>query len=92
MPRAWVVLVPLAITLTTGACATKVYVPPTGSGVPFAEAWAMAAGGRVRLALVAPPEHIDPGKFGVTVAANRGMVRDVFVAEAEAIAWLDSLK
>jgi len=33
---------------------------------------------------------IDPQKFGVTVALNRGLICDVFTTEAEAIAWLDS--
>jgi hypothetical protein len=32
---------------------------------------------------------IDPAKFGVTVAANRGLVSNVFTTEAEAVAWLD---
>src|SRR5688572_11741164 len=36
--RAKVVLVPLAIAVISAACATKLYVPPTGPGVPFAEA------------------------------------------------------
>src|SRR5688572_9975816 len=38
MRRGWLVLLPLAITVTTAACAAKLYVPPTGPGVPFAEA------------------------------------------------------
>src|SRR5688572_31206521 len=38
MRRGWLVLLPLAITVTTAACVAKLYVPPTGPGVPFAEA------------------------------------------------------
>jgi hypothetical protein len=53
--------------------------------------WAETAGNRVRLAVVACPEHIDPARFGVTVARNRGLEGNVFVAEAEAVGWLDSL-
>ena len=55
----------------------------------FIKQWARIARGRVRLALVARPEHIDPEKFGVTVAANHGLDANVFVSEADAIVWLD---
>jgi len=49
--------------------------------------WAAAAGGLLRLAMVARAEMIDPQKFGVTVAANRGLVSNIFTTEAEARAW-----
>ena len=52
--------------------------------------WAEEAGGRLRLAMVARAEMIDPCKFGVTVAANRGLVSNIFTTEAEARAWLDA--
>ena len=55
----------------------------------LAEKWARTAGGTVRLALVVRAEMIDPHKFGVTVAVNRGMNADVFSAEAAALDWLD---
>ena len=51
--------------------------------------WVATAGGSVRLAVVACAEMIDPSKFGVTVAVNRGLTADIFVTEAEALAWLD---
>lgn len=54
--------------------------------------WAEAAGGQLRVAIVARAEIIDPEKFGVTVAVNRGFNLNVFITEAEAIAWLDSTK
>jgi hypothetical protein len=57
-----------------------------------AVSWAAAASGLVRLAVVARPEMIDPQRFGVTVAANRGLVSNIFAAEAEAVAWLDALQ
>ena len=63
--------------------------PSVGTRYAFIKQWARTARGRVRLALVARPEHIDPEKFGVTVAANRGWDADVFVTEADAIGWLD---
>jgi hypothetical protein len=55
----------------------------------FIQQWANTTDWRVRLALVARPEHIDPEKFGVLVAANRGWDANVFVTEADAIVWLD---
>jgi hypothetical protein len=54
----------------------------------FVREWAAAAEGAIRIAMVARPEMIDPEKFGVTVAANAGLIGDVFTTEAEAIAWL----
>ena len=57
----------------------------------FCQKWANAAGPALHVAMVAPPEMIDPGKFGVTVMRNRGTVADVFVSEAEAASWLDSM-
>lgn len=53
--------------------------------------WARASKGILRLVLVTRPELIDPQRFGVTVARNRGFVANVFATEAEALAWLDSL-
>ena len=52
--------------------------------------WARILGGKVRLVVVAPPELIDPSRFGVDVAHNRGLQGDVFTSEAEAVAWLDA--
>ena len=50
--------------------------------------WAEAAGGRVRIAVVAPPEFIDPERFGVVAAGKFGLAGQVFDGEAEAVAWL----
>ena len=60
----------------------------------FIQEWARAAGGRVIVAMVARPEVIDPQKFGVTVAANRGLCSDIFETESEeeALSWLKSHK
>jgi hypothetical protein len=52
--------------------------------------WADEASGDVCLAMVARAEMIDPEKFGVTVAANRGLVSNIFTTELEARAWLDA--
>lgn len=51
-------------------------------------AWAEAAQGMLRVAIVASPAFVDPNKFGVIAAANFGLVGDVFNSEAEALAWL----
>ena len=53
------------------------------------ERMAHAAGGRVTVATVARADLIDPAKFGVTVARNRGLTTDVFTSEDEAILWLE---
>ena len=58
----------------------------------FIREWAKASGRIVRAALVARPEMIDGQKFGVTVAANRGFIADIFASEDEALAWLQSGK
>jgi hypothetical protein len=52
--------------------------------------WADEARGRLRLAMVARAEMIDPQKFGVTVVSNRGLVSNIFTTAAEARAWLDA--
>lgn len=50
--------------------------------------WAAEAAPGTRLAIVARPELIHPQKFGVLVAANRGLASNVFASEVEARAWL----
>ncbi len=62
--------------------------PSLASRYFFSQEWARAARGSVRLAMVLRREMIDPQKFGVTAAANAGLVSDVFETEAEARVWL----
>ena len=50
--------------------------------------WAAAAEGALRVAMVMPPEFIDPEGFGVVAARNFGLVGGGFVTEADAMAWL----
>jgi hypothetical protein len=57
----------------------------------FIKEWAVAADRFVRLAMVARREMIDPQKFGVTVAANNGLVAEIFESEEGALAWLKKL-
>ena len=66
-------------------------VPPSiATRHVLAREWARAAGGTMRVALVAKAEMIDPQKLGVIVARNFGAIADAFTSEAEAIAWLHS--
>ncbi|MGH7585990.1 MAG: hypothetical protein ACREMH_07065 [Gemmatimonadales bacterium] len=64
--------------------------PDTFQRFLAAVAWAEEARGRLRLAMVARPEMIDPRKFGALVATNRGLESNIFPTEAEARAWLDA--
>jgi hypothetical protein len=56
------------------------------------EEWAQAAKGMLVAAIVAHPEYIHPEKFGVKVAADFGLVVDVFTSEAEALKWLSTYR
>ena len=54
----------------------------------LAVTWAQAAGA-LRVALVVPDTLMDPQKFAMLMAHNRGVNGDVFTHEAEALKWLD---
>lgn len=62
--------------------------PDTLQRFSVAAAFAQAARSAVKIALVVRPEMMDPEKFEVTVAINRGMNGNVFDSEKEALAWL----
>jgi hypothetical protein len=63
--------------------------PSPGSWQRFWMAGELAGSGRsLRLAVLARAELIDPQRFGVVVARNRGLFANVFTAEAEAVEWL----
>jgi len=62
--------------------------PTTAERFNFAAAFTTAARSTVKLAMVVRPEMMDPKKFEVTVAKNRGLTGNVFVFEEEALAWL----
>src|ERR1043166_8171382 len=55
-----------------------------------AEAFAKAASSTVnlRICMIVRPEMMDPDKFEVMVATNRGLIGNVFDSETEALAWL----
>ena len=46
------------------------------------------AGGMLVIALVVRSEQMDPQKFGIMVANNRGLTSEAFLAEPEALRWL----
>lgn len=62
--------------------------PSLGERHGMVRDWAEAAQGKVRLAIVVPPEFIDAQRFGVVAAANFGLVGNVFEGRDEALAWL----
>lgn len=65
--------------------------PSLASRYFFIKKWAKAARG-VRICVVAKPEMIDPQKFGVTVAYNRGLISEVFPTKEESLTWLENIK
>ena len=69
---------------------TGVSIPTLVDRFLMVEAWAQAGKGMVVAAIVAHPEYIHPQKFGVKVAADFGLVVDVFTAEADAVKWLST--
>lgn len=62
--------------------------PGTLERYEVAAAFAHAAGSKVRVAMVVRPEMMDPDKFEVRVAKNRGLTGNVFDSEKDALAWL----
>jgi hypothetical protein len=62
--------------------------PDTYERYMWAQAFAKASNAQVKLAMVLRPEMMDPEKFEVTVAANRGLKGNVFVSEMDASTWL----
>jgi hypothetical protein len=62
--------------------------PTTLERFDWAEAFAKAALTKVKMAMVVPAKFMDPEKFEVTVARNRGLFGNVFVSEKDALAWL----
>lgn len=69
---------------------TGVNPPTVFARYDLAVKWARSAGPKLRVAMVSPPELIDPQKIGVLMAQNRGATGDVFTNEAEAVAWLNA--
>jgi hypothetical protein len=62
--------------------------PGLGQRYALASEWARAAQGKVAIAVVSPPELIDPRRYGMQVALGAGLDGDVFEDEPSARAWL----
>jgi hypothetical protein len=62
--------------------------PSAAERFDWAELFAAAAGPEVKCAMVVRPELMDPQKFEVTVATNRGMIGNVFDSQERALEWL----
>ena len=62
--------------------------PDTLERYNVASEFAKVASSTVKLAMIVRPEMMDPEKFEVTVAKNRGMMGNVFDSEEDALAWL----
>ena len=78
------------LVVTTGL--SGVSIPTLIDRFLMVEEWARAAKGMVVGAFVASPEYIHPKKFGVRVAADFGLVVDVFTSEADALRWLSTYR
>jgi hypothetical protein len=81
--------IPELVINTTGL--TGYPTPNTLERYDMALRWVKAARGGIRTVMVARPEIVDPDKIGVLIAANRGLVANVFTNEADAEHWLDTL-
>ena len=58
----------------------------------MAEEWAQTARGVVVVVLVVEGKYIHPEKFGVRVAADFGLMTNVFASEDEARRWLAGVR
>jgi hypothetical protein len=76
------------LVVTTGL--VGVSIPTLVDRFLMVEEWARKSNGLVVVAMVASPEYIHPQRFGVRVAADFGLVGDVFTSEADALRWLSN--
>jgi len=91
-------LISRAIGYCRTRCIAKLLVNGTGlvgMSVPslidrflMVEEWAQKGKGLVVVALVADAKYIHPEKFGVKVAADFGLMCDVYDSEPHALKWL----
>lgn len=62
--------------------------PTLPERLDMVRALALAADGRVRIAMLARADFIDAERFGVVAAGGFGLSGQVFEREADALAWL----
>jgi len=77
--------------LVNGTGLVGVHVPSLVDRFLMVEEWAQKAEGMVAVVLVAHAEYIHPEKFGVKVAADFGLILDVYTSETDALKWLLSV-
>ena len=74
--------------LVDGTGLVGVPIPSLVDRFLMVEEWAQEAQSMVVVALVVPAEYIHPQKFGIRVAADFGLVADVYTSETDALRWL----
>ena len=74
--------------LVDGTGIVGVAIPSLVDRFLMAEEWALEAKSMVVVVLVVHAKYIHPQKFGVKVAADFGLVLDVYTSEMEALEWL----
>ena len=77
--------------LVNGTGLVGVAVPSLVDRFLMVEEWAQRAKGMVVVVLVIQAEYIHPEKFGVKVAADFGLMADVYTSETDALKWLLSV-
>jgi hypothetical protein len=78
--------IPKLLVDTTGL--TGLSIPSLVDRFLAVEEWAEEAQSMVTVVLVAHAEYIHPEKFGVKVAADFGLMADVYTSEPDALKWL----
>jgi hypothetical protein len=76
--------------LVNGTGLVGLSVPSLVDRFLMVEEWAQKAKSMVVVVLVIQAEYIHPQKFGVKVAADFGLVADVYTSETDALEWLSS--
>jgi hypothetical protein len=69
---------------------TGIPIPSLVDRFLMIEEWAQASKGMVLLVLVVHAEYIHPEKLGVRIAADFGLIADIFTSEIDAFKWLSS--
>ncbi|HUH91515.1 MAG TPA: hypothetical protein VL742_00010 [Casimicrobiaceae bacterium] len=77
--------------LLNGTGLVGMSVPSLVDRFLMVEEWAQKAEGLVVVVLVVEAKYIHPQKFGVKVAADFGLMCDVYDSEPHALAWLSSV-
>jgi hypothetical protein len=77
--------------VVNGTGLVGVSVPSLVDRFLMVEEWAQKAKGMVVVVLVIQAEYIHPEKFGVKVAADFGLIADVYTSETDALKWLLSV-